>query len=96
MKIGQFERFYGKIRKLGRAQINREKPHLSPAQSIAESLYYRGFIGEGFDKVDDNLIGFVFVPTDLIGALPMHKTSYKSLGRQRPRHRRGSHCLRWT
>ncbi|MCY3834478.1 MAG: helicase-associated domain-containing protein [Chloroflexi bacterium] len=78
MKIGQFERFYGKIRKLGRAQIDREKPHLQ-GETIAESLYYRGLIGEGFDKVDDNLIGFVFVPTDLIGALPMHKTSYESL-----------------
>lgn len=78
MKIAQFERIYGKIRKLGRAQIDREKPHLH-GESIAESLYYRGFIGEGFDKVDDNLIGFVFVPSDLIGALPMRKTSYKSL-----------------
>ena len=57
MKIGQFERFYGKIRKLGRARIEREKPHLR-VESIAESLYYRGFIGEGFDQVDDNLIGF--------------------------------------
>jgi len=78
MKIGQFERFYGKIRKLGRAQIEREKPQIQ-GESIAESLYYRGLIGEGFDMVDDNLIGFVFVPTDLIGALPMRKTSYEAL-----------------
>jgi len=78
MKIGQFERFYGKIRKLGRAQIEREQPHIQ-GESIAESLYYRGFIGEGFDKVEDNLIGFIFVPTDLIAALPLHKTTYESL-----------------
>ena len=26
MKVGQFERFYGEIRKLGRAQITRETP----------------------------------------------------------------------
>ena len=78
MKTGQFERFYGKIRKLGRAQIEREQPHIQ-GESIAESLYYRGFIGEGFDKVDDNLIGFIFVPTDLIAALPLHKTTYESL-----------------
>ncbi len=78
MKVGQFERFYGEIRKLGRAQIMRETPHLQ-GQSLAETLYYRGFIGEGFDKVGENLLGFVYVPTDLIEALPLHKTSYIEL-----------------
>ncbi len=78
MKVGQFERFYGEIRKLGRAQIKREQPHLQ-GQSLAETLYYRGFIGEGFDKVDESLIGFVYVPTDLIEALPLHKTSFGAL-----------------
>ncbi len=78
MKIAQFERFYGKIRKLGRAQIEREQPHIQ-GKSIAETLYYRGFIGQGFDKVEDSLIGFTFVPTDLIAALPLHKTSYETL-----------------
>jgi hypothetical protein len=78
MKIGQFERFYGKIRKLGRAQIEREQPQVQ-GETIAETLYYRGLIGEGFDKVEDNLIGFIFVPTDFIAALPLHKTSYESL-----------------
>ena len=78
MKVGQFERFYGEIRKLGRAQIEREQPHLQ-GQSLAETLYYRGFIGEGFDKVDERLIGFVYVPTDLIEALPLHKTSFGAL-----------------
>ena len=78
MKVGQFERFYGKIRKLGRAGIEREKPHLK-GESIAETLYYRGLLGEGFDKVQDSLIGFIYVPTDLVAALPLHKTSYETL-----------------
>ena len=78
MKTGQFERVYGKIRKLGRAQIEREQPHIQ-GESIAETLYYRGFIGEGFDKSDGNLIGFIFLPSDLIAALPLHKTSYETL-----------------
>ena len=69
MKTGQFERFYGKIRKLGRAQIEKEQPHLQ-GQSIAETLYYRGFISEGYDKVDDNLIGFFYVPPDLRARCP--------------------------
>lgn len=83
MKVGQFERFYGEIRKLGRAQIKREQPHLQ-GQRLAETLYYRGFIGQGFDKVDERLIGFVYVPTDLIEALPLHKTSFGELAAQSP------------
>ena len=78
MKVGQFERFYGKIRKMGKGQIKRERPHLQGA-SIAETLYYRGLIGEGFDKVGDNLIGFIYAPSDLIAALPLHRTSYEHL-----------------
>ena len=78
MKIGQFERFYGKIRKLGRARIERDKPHLQ-GETIAETLYYRGFIGEGFDKVEDSLIGFIYVPSDLTDALPLHKTTFERL-----------------
>ena len=78
MKVGQFERFYGEIRKLGRAQIERDKPHMQ-GKSLAETLYYRGFIGEGFDKVEENLLGFVYVPADLVEALPLHKTSYDVL-----------------
>ncbi len=78
MKIGQFERFYGQIRKMGRGQIQKEQPHLA-AQSIAEALYYRGLIGEAYDKVGDNVICFVYVPTDVIEALPLHKTSYERL-----------------
>ncbi len=78
MKVAQFERLYGKIRKLGRAQIEREKPQ-QQASSSAETLYYRGFIGEGYDRVGDALIGFVYIPSDLIAALPLHKTSYENL-----------------
>lgn len=78
MKISQFERFYGKVRKMGRGQIVKEQPHLA-AQSVAEALYYRGLIGEAYDKVGDNVVGFVYVPTELIDALPLHKTSYEHL-----------------
>lgn len=78
MKVGQFERIYGKIRKLGRGQIQKEQPHLA-APSIAEALYYRGLVGEAYDKVGDNVISFVYVPTDLGDVLPLHKTSYERL-----------------
>ena len=78
MKIAQFERFYGEIRKLGRAHILREQPHIA-GKTLAETLYYRGFISEGFDNVGGNLLGFVYVPTDLVDALPLHKTSFDNL-----------------
>ncbi len=78
MKSALFSRLYGEIRKLGRAQIKKEKPH-KQTDPVAEALYYRGIIGEGFDNVDGELIGFVYIPTDLLPALPLHKTAYENL-----------------
>ncbi len=86
LKTAQFERFYGKIRKLGQAQIQREAPQRN-GESIAETLYYRGFIGEGFDNVAGELVGFVYLPRDLIAALPLHKTSYDKLAQAEPQPR---------
>ena len=68
----------GKIRKLGRAQIARLRPHID-GESIAETLYYRGFIGEAHDKVAGNIISVVYVPSDLAACLPLQKTSYDDL-----------------
>ncbi len=85
MKVAQFERFYGKIRKMGKGQIDREQPHRH-GETIAETLYYRGFIGEGFDKLEDSVIGFIYVPSDLVAALPLHKTSFENLDRDDAAH----------
>ena len=68
----------GKIRKLGRAQIARLRPHID-GESIAETLYYRGFIGEAHDKVAGNIVSVVYVPSDLAACLPLQKTSYDNL-----------------
>ncbi len=68
----------GKIRKLGRAQIARLRPHIE-GETIAETLYYRGFIGEAHDKVAGNIISVVYVPSDLAACLPLQKTSYDDL-----------------
>jgi hypothetical protein len=79
MKTSQFERVFGEIRKLGRAKIKKEKPHKA-TEAVAEGLYYRGLIAEAFDKADDgSLISFVYVPSDLVKALPLHKTMYEHL-----------------
>lgn len=68
----------GKIRKLGRAQIARLRPHIE-SENIAESLYYRGLIGEAHDKAAGSIVSFVYVPDDLAPRLPLQKTSYGSL-----------------
>lgn len=68
----------GKIRKLGRAQIARLRPHIE-SENIAETLYYRGLIGEAHDKAAGNIVSFVYVPDDLVARLPLQKTSYGSL-----------------
>lgn len=75
----------GKIRKLGRAQIVRLRPHLE-SESIAETLYYRGLIGEAHDKSAGSIVSFVYVPDDLAPRLPLHKTSYGSLDAADPAH----------
>ena len=78
MKTTQFERFYGVARKLGKAGIDKEKPHTQGA-NVAETLYYRGFIAEAYASADGHLVGFVYVAEDLAEALPLHKTSYERL-----------------
>ena len=80
MATAMFKRLYGDIRKMGRGQIERELPHKKP-QSIAEALYYRGFISEHFEKGKGKkgMQAFTYVPSDMIAALPTNKTSYKDL-----------------
>ncbi len=74
----QFELLNGEIRKMGRAQLERDKPHVQPA-SVAEGLYYRGIIGEGFEQAATGLRPIVYIPAELITVLPLHKTSYSQL-----------------
>ena len=68
----------GAIRKLGRAQIARLRPHID-SESIADSLYYRGLIGEAHDNTASGIISFVYVPEELAACLPLDKTSYDDL-----------------
>jgi len=79
VRLSQFERVNGEIRKMGKAQISREQPHKAP-RTVAEALYYRGLISQAYDDVDGNLLRFVYVPSDLLQVLPLHKTSFDALG----------------
>jgi hypothetical protein len=78
MTLLMYERLYGEIRKMGKGAIEREKPHQNPA-SPAEALFYRGLIYEGFEQVPTGARPVVYVPPDLIEALPTHKTGYDDL-----------------
>lgn len=78
MTMAQFERVYGKIRKMGRAQFERDRPHRQPA-TVAEGLFYRGLVGEGFEQSKTGLRAIVYIPDDLAAVLPLHKTSYAHL-----------------
>jgi len=60
---------HGSIRRYGPARMEREEPWLSPA-SPAEALWYLGFLGRAFARVEDETPEFVFIPTDLIPLLP--------------------------
>jgi hypothetical protein len=78
LSLSQFQSLFGKIRKMGRGEIEREQPHKNPA-SVAEALYYRGLIAEDFQPLQGQLQPVVFIPQDLAALLPLHKTSYSDL-----------------
>lgn len=73
-----FKRLYGDIRKMGKGQIEREKPHKNPS-SIAEGLFYRGLIGEYFVQKKSGMQATIFVPDDVAPILPVHKTAYEGI-----------------
>ncbi len=78
MPKAMFARVFGDIRKMGAAQVEREKPLENP-DSIAEGLYYRGLITEAFEQADTGPRVVVYIPEDLARTLPMKKTSYSNL-----------------
>lgn len=71
MPAMMFKRLYGDIRKMGKGQIEREQPHKKPS-SIAESLFYKGLIGEQFAKL-------IYIPDEIAAILPSHKTAYEGI-----------------
>lgn len=78
MMESMFSRLHGEIRRMGRAQIEREDP-LNQPQSVAEALYYRGLIYTRYGQSQAGSHLLVYVPADLADALPTHKTVYEGL-----------------
>ena len=73
-----FERMFGEIRQMGAERLERERPDKTPA-SIAEALYFRGLVAQGFEKAATGARPIMFIPDDLLGILPAHKTQYENL-----------------
>ncbi len=78
MPEAKFNALFGAIRDMGAAVAAKEQPHLNPA-TPAEALFYRGLIGRAYENASIGTQRIVFVPDDLIRALPLHKTSYDDL-----------------
>lgn len=78
MPVSQFNLLYGSHRRMGRSQIERDQPHLKP-QSIAEALYYQGFIAEANQETKSGLRPVFYIPHEIAEQLPLHKTQYSDL-----------------
>jgi len=62
-------RKFGEIRQIGPGRRDREKTWRSPISPL-ESLWYRGWIGAAFDHTPTGLQEFLFIPTELLKAVP--------------------------
>ena len=74
MSKEMFGRFYGEITRLGLGQIQREQPHRSDRP--AQALYYRGLIGEAYERGNGGTRQVIYVPEDLRAVLPTRQTGY--------------------
>ncbi len=70
MTAAQFGRIFGEIREMGPTRRKKETPYLDPI-SLAEQLYYRGLIAQGFDQNEAGVIqAHIYIPSNLRDALP--------------------------
>ncbi len=69
MPLMRFAREFGEIREMGLARREREQPWLAPA-SVAEGLWYAGWLGKGFAISRGGPEEFVFIPGDLLALMP--------------------------
>jgi hypothetical protein len=74
----QFTRIYGEVREYGPAGREREEPELHPI-SIAEMLWYRGFIGKAFMNLPPEPREFAFIPVELISFAASEKKTKLNL-----------------
>lgn len=76
MPVAAFRRQHGEVREMGPGRLEREEPWLEPV-SVAEALYYRGFLYRGFDETAEGLLEFYYLPDELLAQLPQPKRGKK-------------------
>ncbi len=64
-----FERAHGGVRPAGPGKLERERPHLAPANPT-EELWYRGLLYPAMVETPDGLVEFLHVPAELAERLP--------------------------
>jgi hypothetical protein len=64
-----FERAHGVVRPAGPGKLERERPHLAPANPT-EELWYRGLLYPAMVETPDGLVEFLHVPVELAQLLP--------------------------
>ncbi|MFQ5436931.1 MAG: hypothetical protein ACE5FD_18900, partial [Anaerolineae bacterium] len=70
--VSTFERSHGAVRMMGPGKLEREEPWYEPA-SVAEALWYRGFLYRGFDETDEGVIEFYYLPDELFQQFPQQQ-----------------------
>jgi len=75
----QFSRDYGSIRQMGPARLERETPWLYP-ESVAELLYYYGFVGRGIKGAGSNAHTIIYIPSDIMPWLPQPQSEEAETG----------------
>ncbi|MCA9922004.1 MAG: hypothetical protein KC421_06525, partial [Anaerolineales bacterium] len=70
MPVATFERAHGAVRMMGPGKLEREEPWFDPA-SVAEALWYRGFLYRGFDETTEGVIEFYYLPDELAQQFPL-------------------------
>jgi hypothetical protein len=64
-----FERAHGAVRPAGPGKLERERPHLAPANPT-EELWYRGLVYPAMVETLDGLVEFLHMPAELAELLP--------------------------
>jgi hypothetical protein len=77
MEWSAFARKFGEIREMGAGRRDRERPHLKPV-SVAEILFYRGFLARAFFDTDKGAQEFAYIPEDLLDLLKLEGFEEKS------------------
>lgn len=72
LPVAVFSRKHGDVRMMGPGRLEREEPWFDPT-SVAEALWYRGFLYRGFDEGVDGLLEFYFLPDELLQQFPKAK-----------------------